>query len=142
VRVRRRLSRYKDIAYRVMNALHIPVSIIHWSPLYWVFYILHRPKLSIDLEQDDKTFDFPVAGKHVLIVDDVLLTGNSVAYVRNRLLRNGAASVAVAVLHYVGEVVPDYYLSQTDGLWWFPWSYNSPYRHEYMGWLTANGLAR
>jgi ComF family protein len=39
--------------------------------------------------------EFPVAGRHIAIVDDVVTTGMTVAELSRLLLRSGAASVQV-----------------------------------------------
>lgn len=64
-----------------------------------------------------------VAGKHVLMVDDILESGRTLTHARAHLLTHGAASVAIAVLlekpgkrtveivaDYVGFSVPDRFL--------------------------------
>lgn len=70
-----------------------------------------------------KDLDFPVTGKNVLIIEDIVETGRTVETVRDRLKEQGATSVRVAtILHkegklksglnldYVGFPIPDVFV--------------------------------
>ncbi len=70
--------------------------------------------------------DRQVAGRRILVVDDVWDTGSTIVAVRNRL-RAAGATVATCVLHYKpghnrfpGDE-PDYYAEKTDGWIVYPW---------------------
>ncbi|HEU5320006.1 MAG TPA: phosphoribosyltransferase family protein [Methylomirabilota bacterium] len=70
--------------------------------------------------------DHQVAGRRILVVDDVWDTGSTVVAVRDRL-RQAGATVDVCVLHYKpahnrfpGDE-PDYYAEKTDGWIVYPW---------------------
>jgi hypoxanthine phosphoribosyltransferase len=67
--------------------------------------------------------DSPVAGRNVLLVDDILESGKTLAYARDLLLSRGAKCVAIAVLldksgrrqapveaDFVGFNCPDYFV--------------------------------
>ncbi len=67
-----------------------------------------------------KDLDEPIAGRHVLIVEDIVDTGLTLAYLREQLQARGPASLAVAVMldkpgrrrapvpvEYVGFRIPD-----------------------------------
>ena len=56
-----------------------------------------------------------VAGKRVLVVDDVADTGESLVTVRQNLLSRGASEVKIATLHYKPKSVlrPDFYVRET-----------------------------
>jgi len=65
----------------------------------------------------------PVAGKKVLIVDDVADTGRSLSMVKEHVLQHEAEETRVATLFYKpwSTVKPDYYEKET-GCWIvFPW---------------------
>lgn len=65
----------------------------------------------------------PVAGKRVLIVDDVADTGRSLRLVFEHVLQKGAGEVQIATLYYKpwSAVKPDYYEEQTERWIAFPW---------------------
>lgn len=56
-----------------------------------------------------------VAGKRVLVVDDVADTGGSLVTVRQNLLSRGASEVKIATLHYKPKSIlrPDFYVKET-----------------------------
>jgi uncharacterized protein len=66
---------------------------------------------------------FPVAGKRVLIVDDVADTGRSLNMVKEHVLQQEAGETRIATLYYKpwSMVKPDYFEKETE-LWViFPW---------------------
>jgi hypoxanthine phosphoribosyltransferase len=142
VQVRRRGSRYKDLALRVLSTLHIPTSIFNWGPLLFLVRLVQER--TGDVEETKATFSFPVRGKRIVIVDDAIHTGTSARYVLNQLITSGAEKVMVAVLDWYqgvgdsGEWKPDIYLTRSNGQW-YPWSYNSPFHADYLKWLSAHG---
>lgn len=56
-----------------------------------------------------------VAGKRVLVVDDVADTGESLVTVRQNLVSHGASEVKIATLHYKPRSIlrPDFYVRET-----------------------------
>jgi len=67
-----------------------------------------------------------ISGKRVLIVDEVCDSGRTLKHVVAKIKALGAESVAVAVLHYkptksVTELVPDFYVAETDQWIVYPW---------------------
>ena len=65
----------------------------------------------------------PVAGKRVLIVDDVADTGRSLKLVKEHVMRKGAGEVRIATLYFKpwSAVKPDYYEEDTKQWIVFPW---------------------
>jgi hypothetical protein len=64
-----------------------------------------------------------VAGKKVLIVDEVADTGKSLKLVREHIIRQGAVEVKTATVYYKpwSIVKPDYYEKETVNWIVFPW---------------------
>lgn len=144
VQVRRRGSRYKDLALRVLSTLHIPTSIFNWGPLLSLVRLVQER--TGDVEEADAAFSFPVAGKRIVVVDDAVHTGTSARYVLKQLMTSGAEKVTVAVLDWYqgigdsGEWKPDIFLTRTNGQW-YPWSYNSPFHADYRKWLSVHKVS-
>ena len=73
-----------------------------------------------------------LAGRHVVIVDDCIDSGGSIAVVRRDLLEKGAASVRIAVIGWATKfdsealhaVTPDIHLHRI--MHHYPWSLNNP----------------
>lgn len=65
----------------------------------------------------------PVAGKKVLIVDEIADSGKSLKLVKEHVIKEGAAEVKIATIYYKpwSIIIPDYYEKET-GCWIvFPW---------------------
>ncbi|MEM2104929.1 MAG: phosphoribosyltransferase [Candidatus Bathyarchaeia archaeon] len=64
-----------------------------------------------------------VAGKRVLVVDEIADTGKSLKVVREHLIANGAKEVKIATVYYKpwSIVKPDYYERETRCWVVFPW---------------------
>jgi len=64
-----------------------------------------------------------VAGKKVLIVDEVADTGKSLELVKEHIIRQGAVEVKTATVYYKpwSIVKPDYYEKETSNWIVFPW---------------------
>lgn len=64
-----------------------------------------------------------VAGKRVLIVDEVADTGKSLRLVREHIVEQGACEVKIATVYYKpwSVVKPDYYAKETRRWVVFPW---------------------
>jgi hypoxanthine phosphoribosyltransferase len=144
VQVRRQGSRYKQKLLRIKEALHIPSSWIMIGPLKALWSKL-QDRFS-KLEETSNAFGFDVKGLHVAVVDDCIVTGNSLRYVAGRIAAQGAARVTTAVLcwtegGYGGTLVepPDIYLHRR--IQWYPWSNNSDHWQTYLAWLRKRGLA-
>ena len=77
-----------------------------------------------------------LAGKRVLVVDEVVDTGATMSKVTRIVRSLGASSVKTAVLHYksTSTFVPDYYVEKLEKWAWvfYPWSFSE----------TLFGLAR
>lgn len=80
--------------------------------------------------------------KHVLLVDDAIETGQTLISARETLIAAGASTIRTAVLAWSNHsdvtnqeyVRPDMFIGRR--VQHFPWSRNSPYRHEYERWLV------
>ncbi|MCX8151121.1 MAG: phosphoribosyltransferase [Candidatus Bathyarchaeota archaeon] len=77
----------------------------------------HQPTLLQDVSA-------AVAGKHVLIADDVADSGRSLRLVKEHLLKRGALVVKTATLYFKPQSVfkPDFYAKQTSCWVVFPWN--------------------
>lgn len=64
-----------------------------------------------------------VAGKKVLVVDEVADTGKSLKLVKKHVFKQGACEVKIATVYYKpwSAVVPDYYGKETSRWIVFPW---------------------
>lgn len=64
-----------------------------------------------------------VAGKKVLIVDEVADTGKSLKLVKEHIIKEGATEVKVATVYYKpwSIIMPDYYEKETSCWIVFPW---------------------
>jgi len=64
-----------------------------------------------------------VAGKKVLIVDEIADTGKSLKLVKEHIIKEGAAEVRVATVYYKpwSIILPDYYEKETSCWVVFPW---------------------
>ena len=64
-----------------------------------------------------------VAGKKVLIVDEVADTGKSLELVKKHVIEQGACEVKIATVYYKpwSVVIPDYYGKETSRWIVFPW---------------------
>ncbi|MFC7736371.1 phosphoribosyltransferase [Roseomonas sp. GCM10028921] len=140
VKVRRQGSRWIQRLQGVKRALSLPSGLLTWGPfgLFWYWFQRRFNKL----EKSEKSFDFEVAGKHVALIDDCIVSGGSVRYVLDRLVEAGAASVRVGVICWSDDqkaidptknVVPDVYLHRA--VHFYPWSGSSPHLQEFEGWL-------
>lgn len=65
----------------------------------------------------------PVEEKKVLVVDDVVDTGESISMVKHHLEKANAEEVRIAVLYYKpwSKIIPDYYERETRKWVVFPW---------------------
>lgn len=79
-----------------------------------------------------KATDFPkitqeltmeMAGKRVLVVDDIADTGRSLVVAKDYLQRKGAGEIRIATLHYKPNSMfkPDYYVATTTAWIAYPW---------------------
>ncbi len=64
-----------------------------------------------------------VAGKKILVIDDVADTGKSLRLVQDHLKEQGATEVRIATIYYKpwSILVPDYYQKETSSWIIFPW---------------------
>lgn len=80
----------------------------------------------------NQTSDFPqitqplqvdVKDKKILVVDDVVDTGMSIAVAKEHIKRAGAKEVRVASLHYKpkSNLKPDYFIEETESWIVYPW---------------------
>jgi hypoxanthine phosphoribosyltransferase len=105
----------------------------------WLTHFVDATMLSVSGGPD--TLHDHVADKHVLVVDDCIDSGASMALVRSKLLERGAAQVSIAVLCWTDRfdsikrhgIAPDFVLvRQLDS---YPWSADNPEFLEFKAWL-------
>lgn len=95
--------------------------------------------------RDQAEKDFDPMGRNIVIVDDCVDSGSSIALVRSRLRARGAASVRVAVIAWgtkfdsaaLHGVTPDIHLTRTIDI--YPWALDSPEYGNFKRWLAARG---
>jgi adenine/guanine phosphoribosyltransferase-like PRPP-binding protein len=145
VKVRRQGSRWIQRLQHVKRALSVPSGLITWGPfgLFWYWFQKRFNKL----EKSESSFSFDVAGKHVALIDDCIVSGGSIRYVQDRLHAAGAASVHVAVICWSDDekaidrtknVVPEFFLHRA--VHFYPWSNSSPHLTAFESWLRAKKL--
>jgi hypoxanthine phosphoribosyltransferase len=78
------------------------------------------PRITQELTMD-------LAGKKILIVDDIAETGRSLMVAKDYLKRKGASEIRIAAIHYKpnSEFKPDYFAASTTAWVVYPWE-----RHE------------
>jgi hypoxanthine phosphoribosyltransferase len=145
VKVRRQGSRLKQRLSAAKRLLRLPPGLLR-HPL------VNAVSLAFDrrfgrIEDAGGALDFAVAGRTVLVIDDCIDSGASIAHVRDRLTAAGAARVQIAVLCWSNKqdtearhgVVPDVHLHRR--IQYYPWSINSPHYAAFVAWLDAAGLS-
>jgi len=145
IKVRRRGSRLKQRLSAVKRLLRLPPGLLR-HPLVNAFSLAFDRRFG-RIEDAGATFDFSVAGKTVLVIDDCIDSGASIAHVRDRLKAAGAARVQIAVMCWSNKhdtealhgVVPDVHLHRR--IQYYPWSINSPNYAAFIAWLDAAGLS-
>ncbi|WP_419898816.1 phosphoribosyltransferase [Roseomonas sp. USHLN139] len=145
VKVRRQGSRWIQRLQAIRKLVPVPTRLLSWGPvgLFWYWFQKRYNKL----EKSESSFEVPVAGLHVLLIDDCIVSGGSLRYVLDRLHAAGAASVTTGVICWSDDakaidpahaVTPDVYLHRD--VHFYPWSGSSPYLTAYEAWLRARGL--
>lgn len=143
VKVRRKGTRYKQRLGKVVRALRIPPQLILWGPLraMWVLFQNGTRKL----EESEEKLDFDPAGKHIVLVDDAIETGNSFRHVTAMMVAAGAASVRTAAYCWADmpkipdeQSRPTIYLHREIQV--YPWSNNSTHVGAFESWLSENGI--
>jgi uncharacterized protein len=123
------LSSYKpDVVVAVCRGGLIPARILVdllearlLATIQIEFYIgLGETKEQPTLKQ---ALALPVAGKRVLLVDDIADSGKSLQYAINYLTEQGAVEIKTATIYYKAQsiTVPDFYEKETDCWVVFPW---------------------
>lgn len=144
VRARRSGSRIKRKLKAIKDFLHIPSSLVMFGPLRILWGIFQ--KAHDNIEEHAEFFSVDVSGKTVLLVDDCVISGKSLIYVKDKLLAAGAKRVITAALCFFDShgkmdaplFEPDYFLHRT--FHFYPWANHSPYWNEYETWLQKEGL--
>jgi hypoxanthine phosphoribosyltransferase len=145
VKVRRQGSRLKQRLSALKRLLRLPPGLLR-HPLVNAFSLAFDRRFG-RIEEARAALDLPVAGKTVLVIDDCIDTGASLAHVRERLVAAGAARVQIAVICWSNKhdtellhgVVPDVHLHRR--IQYYPWSINSPHYADFVAWLDAAGLS-
>ncbi len=145
IRMRRQGSRWKR------RAAKIPFLRETFSLLFraQIFARLVAPLIDgvnkLETEDVDQK-DLPHNNRSILLVDDAIESGQSIAAAVDMLILQGAKTVKVAVIGWSERidseqkhgVVPDYVLNRR--LQHYPWSENNPEVHAYREWLSQHGL--
>lgn len=78
-----------------------------------------EPKITQDLLIDIKS-------KNVLLVDDVVDSGESLILAKEHLLKKSPKNLKIATLHYkkTSKIIPDFYIEETDKWIIYPWERN------------------
>jgi phosphoribosylpyrophosphate synthetase len=143
IRVRRQGSAFKARLSVVKRLLRLPPALLQWKPINW--FSKAYDKRFGKIEESAATLSVDVAGRAVVIVDDCIDTGSSIAYVREKLLAAGATRVSVAVICWSNKndtaalhgVEPEVYLHRK--IHYYPWSNNSPHYDAFKAWLKDAG---
>ena len=144
IKIRRKGSRLKQKLVFIKRFLRLPAGLLAWHPIGLMSRAFDRRFGRI--EEGERPSLTGVAGKTVLIIDDCIDTGSSIRHLQKMLSDSGAKHVHVAVLCWSGSVdskkmngvVPDIYLHRR--VHYYPWSNNSPYYQEFLGWLSTKDL--
>lgn len=146
IRMRRQGSRWKRRLAKVPG-LRSVFSLLFRAQLFarLVAPVIDRVNKLESEDVDEKAL--PHRGRRILLVDDAIESGQSIAAAVELLKAQGASSVEVAVISWSRRldseqnhgVVPDYVLNRR--LQHYPWSENNPQVHAYREWLSAHDLA-
>lgn len=84
-----------------------------------------------------------LSGKHILLVDDAIETGQTVALAKNILYQSGCLSVITSVATWSKnhepeqeKSTPEIFIGRT--IQHYPWSFNSPFYKEFEYWVKKN----
>lgn len=146
VRVRRKSSRIKQRLAFLGGLLRLSPKFRHaCERIYDTVRRVDRTMDKLEDHSEGDVWEFEVANRHVVIVDDCVHSGCSVAHVRRRLLANGAASVQIAVISWamkhdsqaVYGVRPDIHLHRI--IHYYPWTIINPDYCRFAAWLKNHG---
>ena len=111
VKIRRQGSRIKQRLLFLKKAFRIPGWLIMFGPLQWFWKIFQNRYNK--LEQAEDAFNFKINGRTIVLVDDEMVTGNSVRHVQEELATRGSPNIRIAVLSWYrgkgnsGSFAPD-----------------------------------
>ena len=145
MKVRRKSSRIKQ-------RLKLLAKIARYFPSFLNSVFAKKFKRSFDakynqIESDSSGDPMPkVSGLKILIVDDCIDSGSTVAHVRDKMQHAGAKWVKTAVISWgtkhdsekLHRVVPDMHLHRTIDV--YPWTMQNPAYDEFIGWLHKKGF--
>lgn len=145
IKVRRQGSRLKQRLSALKRLLRLPPGLLRHPLVNAVSLMFDRRFGRIEADRAD--LDFAVAGRTVLVIDDCIDSGASLAHVRDRLVAAGAARVQIAVICWSHKhdtearygLVPDIHLHRR--IQYYPWSINSPHYGAFIAWLERAGLS-
>jgi adenine/guanine phosphoribosyltransferase-like PRPP-binding protein len=143
--IRRRGSRLKKL-FSSIPGLRAFVSMLYHSPI--IYSLIDRAMHALDdlATMRQTPHEFPVNGKVVALIDDVILTGQTIAMARQFLLAANAKAVVVACISWethkdslaAYNVRPDLFINRRFQS--FPWSLDSPHWKEFVFWLNDRGI--
>lgn len=143
VKVRRKSSRLKQRLSFLKRFLRLSPRILALKPVnalsLWFDTRFNK------VEESGGGLGIDVAGRNVVIVDDCIDSGSSVAHVRSKLLAAGARSVTLAAISWATKfdsqamhgVTPDIHLHRI--IHYYPWALNNPDYGKFEGWLQDAG---
>jgi uncharacterized protein len=106
----------RELGFKAVDLLHACVS----------SYETGSASRDVAFKLGQMPSDEDIAGKHLLIIEEVCDTGHTLNFLYNRLRAQGAASIRTGVLHYKPgksetSFAPDWFITQTDAWIVYPW---------------------
>lgn len=107
-------------------------------PLIWIMKRMEK----LSSETLDQSLQH-LSGKHILLVDDAIETGQTVTLAKNILYQSGSLSVTTSVVTWSKnhepeqeKSTPEIFIGRT--IQHYPWSFNSPFYKDFEHWVTNN----
>ena len=84
------------------------------------YFGIDQTKIQPTITQD---LTIPVANRNVLLIDDIVDTGESINLAKKHIFEKGAREIKVATLYFKckSKTMPDYFEAKTNGWVVFPW---------------------
>jgi adenine/guanine phosphoribosyltransferase-like PRPP-binding protein len=143
--IRRRGSGLKK-AFTRIPGLRAFVSWLYHLPI--IYSLIDRAMHGLDglSAMRQNPHEFPVKGRVVALIDDCILTGQTIGMARQFLEAANAKAVVVACITWetsrdsqsAYNVKPDVFINRRFQS--FPWSMDSPYWNEFVSWLNERGI--
>ena len=106
----------RELGFEAVDLIHASIG----------SYISGQTTRKNEFELGQMPTDAEISGKNLLIIDEVCETGNTLAFLTERLKQQGAALIRTGALHYKPdrtqtEFAPDWYVVKTDKWIHYPW---------------------